>query len=130
MLVVSAAMRGGSNWAAVPIITVSIDAWCYGMAWVSGRYPASLNVPNQEKYDMLSAEDKQEVVAVVQRFTYWFTAVWTVFSVLLVASDSQSFIVVALVLAMISEGALGIGLIFKITRKINQLHESEYGALQ
>lgn len=119
-------MRGGSNWAAVPILTLGIDAWCYGVAWMSGRYPALINVLNQEKYEALSAQGKQEVVAILQRFMYWFTTVWTVFSVLLATFDSQNFIVAALVLAIVSEGVLGIGLIVETTRRVDQLHESEH----
>lgn len=55
VLVASAVMRrGGGSWPAIPFfIGLGNVAICYGIAWISECYPSLINVPDQEKYDVL-----------------------------------------------------------------------------
>ena len=75
------------TWMLVPCIVTFLTAMLYGIAWLAGKTPDSINTPNQKAYDSLHDEDKLQVIAVSQRFLYW-TATATI---LLIASIHWAF---------------------------------------
>ena len=62
------------RWMLLPIIAVVSGSIVYGSAWLIGRAPEAMNVPNQSQYDQLSSSQKRIVTASVQRAVCWMNA--------------------------------------------------------
>lgn len=58
------------HWLVLPGIGLALASLLYGVAWLIGRTPGALNVPNQEQYDALDPAAKRGVLKDVQAFLY------------------------------------------------------------
>lgn len=50
------------HWMLLPVVALGVTAVIYGCAWIVGKNPSSVNVPNQQRYDALDPTDKRRVV--------------------------------------------------------------------
>jgi uncharacterized membrane protein len=54
----------------IPTIGLVVAGLVYGAAWWIGRAPGSINVPNQQRYDVLDAADKRVILTDVKMFLH------------------------------------------------------------
>lgn len=63
--------RTPARWLTLPFVAMGTSLLLYGSAWMVGRFPSAMNVPEAARYRALSAGSKTIVVAQVQDILLW-----------------------------------------------------------
>lgn len=130
------AAKSAFQWFMLFGVAIGLVALLYGCAWAIGRYPRTLNMPNQAKYNALSSNEKAKIAALVRNMLYGMTTMLLVLFATLQAGSYQvamgtatslpQYVLIVLGIVIISSVLSVPFLIVLLNRCVDQLAESAH----